>query len=185
VNLRRWLAILAFGGVLLLGACGGGSKHESSDAPSSQGDATTTTAGSASGAAAHGKACGEYLTKADVESQFGTGFGDAKDTSNQFAQICEFERQDPFATVQFVIKPTSAGEYDATVNASKGSGVDAQSVSGIGDKATQTITTKYGTTVVQVIAAKGNALFYITASSSGGSGGTQVNELAKLLANRL
>lgn len=184
MKLRR-LIILACGGVLVVGAaCGsdGGSKDSSDARGSTNEDTATTVAASAS--ASTGDGC-NTLTKADVEGVFGTGFSDVEDTTTSGTIICNLEREEPLTSAQYTIKPSSAYEYDATIDASTERGAKAQPVSGIGEKATRLVTENYGIKVVQVMAVKGDALFYVTVTQQEGDPQAKAEEFAKLLAGRL
>jgi hypothetical protein len=190
MKLRR-LIILASGGLMLLGAACGGDSDDSTDAVSTEGEsAVTTTASADSGAsggsgggAAAGKGC-NTLDVGAIAGVFGGDFSAIEDTSTGGTIICGTQRGEPVTSVQYTIKPSSAGEYDATIEYSKKSGAKAESVSGIGEKATRLTTTQYGVTVIQVMATKGSALFYVTASGQENYA-TQAEQVARLLAEEL
>lgn len=189
MKLRR-LIILASGGLMLLGAACGGDSADSTDAVTSEGESSVTTAAADSGSSggsnadsAAGRGC-DTLDVGAIAGVFGGDFSPLEDTSRSGTTICGTQRGEPVTSVQYTIKPTSAGEYDATVDYSKKSGAKAESVSGVGDKAVRLTTTQYGVTVIQVMATKGNALFYVTASGQE-SYATQAEQVAKLLAEEL
>lgn len=186
--LRR-LVILASGGLLLLGAaCGGGDSKDSSDAVSSEGDSSVTTSAAADSGESNSSGAGidncDVVEAGAVAGIWGGEFTPMQNTSQGATLICTTQRGEPVTSVQYVIKPTSAGEYDATIEYSKKSGAKAESVSGIGDKATRLTTTQHGVTVIQVMVVKGNALFY-TMSSGEEAYPTQTEQLAKLVADNL
>lgn len=183
--LRR-LVILASGGLLLLGAaCGSDSKDSSTDA-TKDADTTVTTAASAdnSDGASSGvgvKNC-EDIGADDIAGVFGGEFSAMKDSSRNGAQICDTQRGDPVTAVQYTIKPNAGGEYDRTIDYAKESGATAESLSGVGDRASRLVTKQSGVTVIQVIAVKGSTLFYVTVSGTE-EYPTQTEQVAKLLAD--
>lgn len=183
--LRR-LVILASGGLLMLGSACGGDSSKSTNA-SSEGDAATVTTAAT---AAPNNSGGSQIENCDtigadeVAGIFGGDFGAMQDSSQAGTRICTTQRGEPVTSAQYTIKPTSAGEYDATIEYSKKTGAKAESVSGIGEKATRLTNTQYGVTVIQVIAVKGSALFYVTVSGEENYT-SQAEQLAKLLAEAL
>ncbi|MDP1795326.1 MAG: hypothetical protein Q8K63_14405 [Acidimicrobiales bacterium] len=187
MKLRR-LIILASGGLMLLGAACGGDSKDSSDAVNTGDDSSVTTAASAAGAdnASSGSSienC-EVIEVGAIAGVFGGEFTAMQDTSQGATIICNTQRGEPVTSVQYTIKPTSAGEYDPTIRYSKESGATAEPISGIGEKATRLTSKQHGVTVIQVIVAKGNALFYVTVSGQE-TYATQAEQVAKLLADNL
>lgn len=185
MTLRR-LGTLALSGVLLLGAACG---DDDNDTQAASELAVPTTADDAAPAAASGSGdtgC-NVLSKSDIETSFGGSFGDIEDTSTAGTTICTAQRTDPFATVQFTIKPSSASEYDATIGYSKKTGkAKAEPVTGVGEKATMLTMETSGVVSVQVLAVKGSALFYTTATSTDPAATkTGSLQLVKLFASRL
>lgn len=181
--LRR-LIILASGGLLLLGSACGADKKDTSSNASSDRDAAVTTVPSQSNATGSQIEDCDTIGADEVGGIFGGEFGGMQDSSQAGTQICTTQRGEPVTSVQYTIKPTSAGEYDATVEYSKKSGAEAQAVSGIGEKATRLTNKQYGVTVIQVMAVKGSALFYVTVSGQEDYT-SQAEQLARLLADAL
>ena len=165
MNLRS-LAGLGIAAALLLGtACGGDDDNVDTAATN---DTTEPTAAPAADGdkGGGGKGC-QTLAKADIDAAFGVTFGEVEDTTTAGTTICNFEASDPPATFQYTIKPSSAGEYDATIEASKKRGATAKATSGVGDKAVVLTMENYGMKTTQVMAVKGSALFFTTAIHSG------------------
>lgn len=168
MNLRS-LGALGMAAALLLGTACGSDDDGGSDVDTASEGTTETTAASAAandsgGVSGSAKGC-DLLAKADLDAAFGGSFGDAEDTSTAGTTMCNWSSQEPIIGFSYVIKPTSASEWDATLDASRKAGAKTKSISGIGDKAAVVRLDKYGQASFQIYVTKGSAFFFTTASA--------------------
>ena len=169
MNLRS-LGALGIAAALLVGtACGsdddGGSDVDAASEGTTETTAAGAPAGDAGGSSGGKKGC-DLVTKADLDAAFGGSFGEADDTSTSGTTMCNWTSQEPIIGFSYVIKPTSASEWDATLAASKKAGATTKSLSGVGDKAAVVRLDKYGQASIQIYVTKGSAFFFTTASAA-------------------
>jgi hypothetical protein len=189
-------SLLTAGLGLSLAACGGGGEAKTTDTTAATGAASTTpTTGSAATAApsAGGKKGCDIVTAADFKTVFGVDPKESKEgpggglaTCSHTAVITEPSVKVYLAMVRF--SPNGAGRFDGEQGgveaALKAKGVP---VSGIGDKAIETIGNVSGQTQAWITTTKGSAVVQVSVAGVGtdAESKSKVEALAKLAVGHL
>jgi hypothetical protein len=191
-TLTRGLLVAGLG--LGLAACGGGdTKDATPTTAAASGSATTATPGSSGSSASSKKAC-DVVTAADFTTAFGFDAKDSKEgpggglatCTHSGAKVDGTDVTVGLITVRF--SPNGAGSFDGeqggVERALSAKGV---AVSGIGDKAIETVGTVSGQLQAWITMTKGSAVVQISVGGlkAEADAKAKVEQLAKAAAGRL